>query len=66
MIVCYAQAFCHPSVVMHVPLEENEASPGKAGGILRAIECQVLPLVVRCGVPVILSLVEWADHVITE
>src|ERR1700733_3495381 len=40
-------AFCHPSVVMQVPLEENEASPGKAGGILRAIECQVVPSLVR-------------------
>ena len=41
------QAFCHPSVVMQVPLEENEASPGKAGGILRAIESQVVPSLVR-------------------
>src|SRR3984885_3151168 len=41
------QAFCHPSVVMHVPLEEKEASPVNAGGIFLAIECQVVPLVVR-------------------
>src|SRR5277367_6503987 len=41
------QAFWNPSVVMQVPLEENEASPDKAGGILRAIECQVLPSKVR-------------------
>src|SRR6201986_2916630 len=41
------QAFCHPSVVMQVPLEENEASPDRAGGIFLAIECQVAPLVVR-------------------
>src|ERR1700760_332793 len=32
------QASCHPSVVMQVPLEENEASPDKAGGIFFAIE----------------------------
>ncbi len=29
------QAFSFPSVVMQVPLEENEASPDNAGGILR-------------------------------
>jgi hypothetical protein len=32
---------------MQVPLEEKEASPAKAGGILRLIECQVEPLKVR-------------------
>src|SRR6478672_10891756 len=41
------QASCHPRVVMQVPLEEKEASPAKAGGILRLIECQVVPLKVR-------------------
>src|SRR3979409_341292 len=40
------QAFLRPSVAMQVPLEENEASPGKAGGILAPMDCQVIPSVV--------------------
>src|SRR5579871_4170820 len=40
-------AFESPCVVMQVPLEENEASPERAGGIAEAIECQCWPLKVR-------------------
>ena len=36
-----------PCVVMQVPLDENEASPGSAGGILFAIEYHVVPSLVR-------------------
>src|SRR5579863_673263 len=41
------QAFRCPCVAMQVPLEENDASPERAGGILPAIECHVIPSVVR-------------------
>ena len=37
-------AFLPPWVVMQVPLAAKEASPGNAGGILPAIDCQVIPL----------------------
>ena len=37
------QAFCPPSVATHVPLAANDASPGKAGGILLLILCQFVP-----------------------
>src|SRR5580658_5641641 len=40
-------ALPRPSVVMQVPLAANEASPDNAGGMLLAILCQVVPLVVR-------------------
>src|SRR6266567_3472487 len=41
------QAFLPPCVVMQVPLDANENSPGNAGGILLLISCQVIPSVVR-------------------
>ena len=41
------QAFSDPSVAMHVPLAENEASPDNAGGIFPEMDSQVVPLVVR-------------------
>src|SRR5713101_4808489 len=41
------QAFDSPCVAMQVPLAANEASPGNAGGILAAMDCQVIPSVVR-------------------
>src|SRR5438874_3373278 len=41
------QAFLSPSVAMQVPLAANEASPDNAGGMLAAMDCQVLPLLVR-------------------
>src|SRR6266498_368743 len=40
-------AFLPPCVVTQVPLDANENSPGKAGGILLLISCQVVPSVVR-------------------
>src|SRR6202165_4325837 len=41
------QAFLSPSVAAQVPLAANEASPDNAGGISAAMECQVIPFVVR-------------------
>src|SRR5437588_8479706 len=41
------QAFLPPCVATQVPLAANEASPGNAGGMLAAMECQVIPSVVR-------------------
>ena len=41
------QAFRPPWAVMQVPLAANEASPGNAGGILSAMDCQLIPSVVR-------------------
>src|SRR6266478_5936882 len=41
------QAFVLSCVVMQVPLAANEASPGNTGGILAAMDCQVIPSVVR-------------------
>src|ERR1700683_4423710 len=41
------QALFFPSVVMQVPLAENEASPDKAGGIFAEMDCQVIPSLVR-------------------
>src|ERR1700723_1841691 len=41
------QAFVLPSAAMQVPLAAKEASPGRAGGMLDAIDSQVWPLVVR-------------------
>src|SRR5580704_19628029 len=41
------QAFLSPCVVMQVPLEENEASPGNAGGMAEEMECHFWPLNVR-------------------
>ena|SRR5438876_6162524 len=41
------QAFLPPWVVMQVPLAANEASPASAGGMTSAMDCQVVPLVVR-------------------
>src|SRR5215469_2405104 len=40
-------AFLPPWVVMQVPLAAKEACPGNAGGILPAIDCQVVPFSVR-------------------
>jgi len=40
-------AFRSPSVVAQVPLAANETSPGNAAGIFAAIDCQVIPFVVR-------------------
>src|SRR5438477_12542329 len=41
------QACLPPCVVTQVPLDAKENSPGKAGGILLLISCQVVPSVVR-------------------
>jgi hypothetical protein len=41
------QAFCSPWVATHVPLAANDASPGKAGGMVALMLCQVFPSVVR-------------------
>src|ERR1700688_2171450 len=41
------QAFLPPWVAIQVPLDENDASPGNAGGMFAAIDCQVIPSVVR-------------------
>src|SRR5579862_2166188 len=42
-----AQAFLIPCVAMQVPLEENDASPCSAGGMLPLILFQVVPSEVR-------------------
>src|SRR5437667_4441648 len=41
------QAFLPPCVATQVPLAANEASPGNAGGILAAMDSQVIPLAAR-------------------
>src|ERR1700722_15792282 len=41
------QAFRPPWVAMQVPLAEKDASPGRAGGMSGAIDCQFVPSVVR-------------------
>src|SRR2546422_4203310 len=41
------QAFLPPCVATQVPLAAKEASPGSAGGILAAMDCQVISSVVR-------------------
>src|SRR5881392_117123 len=41
------QAFLPPCVATQVPLAANEASPGNGGGIVAAMDSQVIPSVVR-------------------
>src|SRR5215469_5639326 len=40
-------ALLFPCAAMQVPLAANDASPDNAGGILAAMDCQVVPSVVR-------------------